>query len=261
MKKVFVLKKYLEFEKSLERRGFKVSTSSYKSYRTVTVDLEKSEMMKLSTDVFDTVKFEYEKRQIEKYIKRQGYGLRDLDLLSSKVREYISNEKNIGTDITTEKKALEMISNYIEKNEVLDLDGFIKFRMKFYKDAILDFAEMSIYDSKLETDYREFMSSFRYYMGRQRPRQKLVSLVIGEKGYAIIDKDSKMIDQSEVKNIGSEISETGLSKEEMVMGTLISTAPEIIHIYREKACSEELVAEIEEVFKGKVKHIFKDKTV
>lgn len=261
MKRVFVLKKYFGIEEKLEQNGFKLSTIYHKSYRVLDVELSGCEVAELSRVVVDFIKLEYEKKQIEKYIKKHGYRLLNVKAIASKVREYISTEKNIGTEMTIEKRVYEMVSNYVEKNEFIDLDGLIKFRMKFYKDVIADFVEMSIYDLQLESEYGEFISELGYFVNRQKPVHKLVGVVLEERGYAIIDKDSNKIEESEILRLGSQIGQTELSKEELIMGTLISTAPETIHIYRDRAAEEELVAEIEAVFKGKVKHIFKDKTV
>lgn len=258
MKKILTLKRYLNLEQKLEQSGFRSSTVHHRSHRTVAVEVESGRLEDLSRTIFDSIKNEYEKRHIGKYIKRQAHGLLDLNKISGKVREYISNEKKIGAEFTVENQAVKMLLDYIDRNVFIDLDGFIKFRLKFYKEAITDYTEISIYDLQLEQDYRELISEFGQLIGKQKTKQKTVSVVLGESGYVIMDKDRNRISESEVKKLAREMGGNELSEEELVIGTLINAAPENIHIYRERASNEDLAFEIEEVFKGRVKHVFKD---
>lgn len=255
MKKTIVLKRYGNLESNLKEKGFKPSVKRYKDYRTVGVELRDSEISELSKHVFEEFKLEYEKNQVSKYIRKLGKNLFDLKKLSCKVREYIAGEKELEGFVGTEYRVLEALEDYIRYNTLIDLDGFIKFRLKFYKEAIMEYTDMSLADLQLERERLEFISALRYFVGSQKPKAKEVSIILEEKGYKMVDKDKNTIDEAEMRNIGIELGEEELDYEELIMGTLITTAPEKIHIYRDKSVAEDLVSTIEEVFKGKVRHV------
>lgn len=255
MKKVIILKEYDRIESDLESEGFNLSLKRYSDYRTVTLELEEARVDDMSKCIFDSLKSEYEMHHIYRYIKSHKlYFFKfQLEELSERVRVYLSGEKSRQLEQSAEERALKVLSEYIGKNAVVDLDGFIKFRLKFYRKEIIDSLEKSLSDLEMEDEYKDFIEVFRYFVDMQKPKQEEISIIFEEKGYKLMDKDKNPIDEEHIRRLGKDIYKEELNCEEILMSTLITTAPEKIHIYRDAEISEDIVGIIEEIFKGKVK--------
>lgn len=130
------------------------------------------------------------------------------------------------------KIVLDLI-DYLEENSVLELAGYIAFRMHSYKQELKEVIEYAIDEYVLDQQYEEFMTLLKYFVQLQETRTELVHLV-QEEGSSFIVCDDQMQPlehKHEHDRIVAEMLETEINIEDIVISALISASPQKIIVH------------------------------
>lgn len=153
-----------------------------------------------------------------------------------------------------EKKHIYMeTKDYIMNNSFILIDGFIRFRLEDLNFLVNLAIEKGIDEFTVEKEYREFIRILQYFVESQEPKYDLVHLVFEDMDYKLLDEDGNTIEKDFFSEIISEIDSTNISKDDILISTLIVIAPKkiILHL-DEKFKDEDVVKVITSVFQERV---------
>lgn len=147
------------------------------------------------------------------------------------------------------------IKNYVLEKTLISVDGFITFRLKDFN-LLIDLAvDKGIEEFTARKEYQEFVSILRYFVEIQEPKYKVIDLVFEGDEYILLDEKGQKIDMDFFKDIIIEIEKGEISKDDILISSLIVLAPENIIIHLEEIHkTKDVVKIITDVFKNSVYH-------
>lgn len=157
--------------------------------------------------------------------------------------KFTFREKNI---INTE------IADFLEHNKDILVDGFVNFRLGFLKNIADGIIEKSIEDFTAEKEYKEFIKILQYFIDIQEPKLDLVNVVIKKEEYKLFDKNNKLIESEFFTDIMNELVEEGISRDDLLISSLITIAPKKLIIHADDDCkNKDIIKILQSVFSDK----------
>lgn len=80
------------------------------------------------------------------------------------------------------------LAEYLERENLIVLEGFITFRLKDYLEDLFDSVEKTAGDYLTEREYREFLRLLRHFMARQKEAVQEVNVVRQGVTYRVLDE-------------------------------------------------------------------------
>ena len=165
-------------------------------------------------------------------------------------KEILLDKENFGIE---KEYITNQIKDYIMDSSLINIDGFIRFRLKeleYFIDVVI---EKGMEEFNAEKEYKEFIKILQYFVEVQEPKHDLVNLVFQDKSYKLLDENDNLIDSDFFTDIISEIDSEGISKDDLLVSSLIVIAPKklIVHL-DEKHKDKEIVKIITSVFQDRV---------
>lgn len=156
--------------------------------------------------------------------------------------------------IKSEKKLIfDEVYNYISENDEILVDGFVNFRLKKLEPFLDKVINNCIDEFFADKEYREFIKILQYFVDIQESKMALVNLVVNNNEYKLFDIDNKEIDCDLFGEVINELSDEGISKDDILISSLITIAPQkIIFHGSEESKKTEVVKIIQNVFPEKV---------
>ena len=146
------------------------------------------------------------------------------------------------------------IIDFLNYNNRIIVDGFIRFRLQEYLAELRDATEKAVDEFLMEREYREFIQLLQYFVEIQEPRLELVHLHISESGgFKLFDDKMQPIRNEQMEEFFLDMLENELNYEDLLISALITIAPRKINIHR--ACKENHVTTLEtikNIFTGRV---------
>lgn len=200
------------------------------------------------------------------------FNIYSIDIIHRKIKESnnIKNQEKdevarISKEILLDKgnfslekeQMYDQIKDYIMNNSSIYIEGFLRFRIKefnLFMDLII---ERGIDEFTLEKEYKEFIKILQYFIDAQEPKYNLINLIFENNDYKLLDEGDNIIDRDFFSEIVNEIDSDGISKEDLLISTLIVLAPKkiILHL-NELHQNEDLVKIISDVFKDRAYFCF-----
>lgn len=146
------------------------------------------------------------------------------------------------------------VMEYVENNDELVLEGFIRFRLKDFNREMEEAVDRAVDDLLIEKEYSEFIKLLRYFVEIQEPKMEEVHVLMDEdKKFTLLDSDLHIINNDMLEDLAKEISEKEISHDDLLISALITIAPKKIIIHQfERIQNKELLNTIDKVFNGKV---------
>ena len=151
---------------------------------------------------------------------------------------------------------IEKIEECIEENREININGFIRFRMKDLREDIESIIDKVVEKYIVEKEYEEFIRLLRYFVEIQDCKLEEVNVYVkplgkyvleNEKGEDIFNMFLKELSDSELNVVEANI-------EDIVISGLITNVPKKINIYGCENCrNKEFIKTIEKVFGDRVK--------
>lgn len=194
----------------------------------------------------------YSKDIIEKQLKNIPNNFKSLE---KKKAAEISKDILLNEDrFTIEKEYIHTkVRNYIEKTPIIWIDGFLQFRLKEFN-LLVDLAiEKGIEEFNAEKEYKEFIKVLQYFIDVQEPKYNLVNLIFEGEDYKLYDEINNPIDSDFFKDIIEEIGSEGISKDDLLVSSLIVIAPKQLKIHLdERNKHKDVIRIISNVFQNRV---------
>lgn len=211
----------------------------------------------LSKMILDMILKEFSKELIAKKINYIGRGF------SQEVREEVVgiskkillDEKNF---ILEKEDFNSEIGKYLLESDFILLDGFIRFRLKKLNSFMDLVISRSIAEYKSEKEFREFINVLKYFVESQESKYNLINIIFKNDDYELLNEEGNIIDREIFNQIVREIDSVNLSKDDLLISSLIVVAPKkiIIHI-NEEYKDKNVIKIITNVFKDRVYFCFR----
>ncbi|VYU09013.1 putative sporulation protein YtxC [Clostridium tertium] len=148
----------------------------------------------------------------------------------------------------------EKIKECLEENDEINVNGFIRFRMKELRTDIEEIIDKVIEGYMVEKEYKEFIKLLKYFVDIQESKIDLINIVIDNEGqYFIFDKDKKNIFKEFMKELIECKIDNDAKIEDIIISGLITNAPKKLIIHGKNNCAnKEFMETIESVFENKV---------
>lgn len=151
-------------------------------------------------------------------------------------------------------KILSSISEYLDTNHELVLDGFINFRLKDYRMRLVEVVDNTVDDFVMDLEYKEFIRVLRYFIDIQEPKVEEVHVILKEgENYQILDAAGQSIGNKQLENfIADNMNE--INFEDILITALITIAPYSIVLHNtggQNVCHS-VVDTIKNIFEGRV---------
>ncbi|MEX2415728.1 MAG: putative sporulation protein YtxC [Paenibacillaceae bacterium] len=140
---------------------------------------------------------------------------------------------------------------YLQTNSILDIEGFVYFRLKSYMSDLQDIVEDALNEFLLNEQYQEFIALLKYFVYFQDTKIPEVHLIHqGNNKFQLLDGDLQQLDLSDAKDVIVETVDRELNYEDMVVSALISASPKQIHIHTRDPETQSIKT-IQQIFEGR----------
>lgn len=210
-------------------------------YKVVIETFRRQEIYEYLTDTYFFLKHE-ELLEVEESV---------MGVLSCK--EGISDDTNVYC-MNRVNSIIEKIKSCIEENREININGFIRFRMKELVTDIEMVIDKVVEKYMVEKEYKEFIKLLKYFVEIQDSKIEELNIIITPGGaYEIKDSYGNDI----FKDFVSELSECKLGDtiniEDVIISGLITNAPRKVIIHKKEYCTnEEFLDTIVNVFGTRV---------
>lgn len=136
--------------------------------------------------------------------------------------EYLSRKSQI----------LQKLLEYLQSNDRLIIEGFIKFRLKDYLQELYSITDKAVDEYMMEKEYKEFIRLLKYFVEIQDPRLELVHVLLQPSGcFKLLDGNKKNISSDYLDGFIIESDEPEINYEDLLVSALITIAPNAIVLH------------------------------
>lgn len=147
------------------------------------------------------------------------------------------------------------VHNYIMNNDYINIDGFLKFRIKEFSKYIPTISDRAVEEFIMKKDQDEFVNVLKYFINMQEERIDYLKIHIIDENYIILlDKYGERIESIEDDEIINMVLQENLNYEDFLISTLLTLCPKKIEILDSlnNNSSKEIVEMIDSIFGDRV---------
>lgn len=146
------------------------------------------------------------------------------------------------------------LMEYFEGSSDIILDGFVNFRLKEYIKELEEVIDNAVDDFLIEREYKEFIRLLRYFVEIQDSKFNFVHVIMqNDNKYILLDEKKKEITNECLQEFLTELPDTEINHDDLLVSSLITLAPKSIIIHNwERFKNQKLLDTIKNVFTGKV---------
>ena len=160
--------------------------------------------------------------ELIRHFIQKDYGYTDTAEID---RVYTYCQTNTAAPVYRLDKLTSDIYPYLCEHTDINIAGLLRFRLQSYTDELREVIEYSIDEYVLDQQYMEFISLLKYFVHVQEPKIPTVHLMHKQGDIYLLDEQMQPLQkQNEHQNQDEQA-------EDLVVSTLISTAPEKIIIH------------------------------
>lgn len=146
---------------------------------------------------------------------------------------------------------LSKVLRYLDQNNQVILEGFLRFQLKDYCAELRDAADRSVDHLMLQREYEEFIRLLRYFVEMQSPRIEEVNVRVKGGGmFSLLDEEGEPIEHEQLRSVLTDVGPEEIDYEDLLLSALITISPArvILHILEPL----EVVETIKQVFGERV---------
>jgi putative sporulation protein YtxC len=145
------------------------------------------------------------------------------------------------------------IKQFFKKNNNLNLEGFLHFRLKEYKEELREVVEYAVDEFIMDKQYQEFIALLKYFVFIQEAKIPVVHLMHkGGHEFVLFNEQMTPMDMKATEDsFKIEILDQEFNFEDLVVSTLISIAPQEIHIHTREP-EVQVIQTIMQIFENRV---------
>ena len=147
------------------------------------------------------------------------------------------------------------VNQYIRDNNYLDIEGFLKFRMKEFNKYIEMIGDIALEEYLIKRDQEEFIKVLRQFVSIQTSKISLIRICIKSDGeFDLYDEYGNKVENTDDEDIINLVMKENLNNEDFLISSLLTLCPqkiEILDLLNNNA-SFEIINTIEMIFDGRV---------
>lgn len=215
----------------------------------------------MSNVLYKIVIKEYKSREMFHYITENYFFLKQDEIIEVEEKimnilllESFTESENYVYYMNKVNAIIEKIKEFLEENSEININGFIRFRMKELKSNIEMVIDKVIENYMVEKEYKEFVKLLKYFVDIQESKIEEINIFINEGGkYLIKNSAGKDIFNEFMKEIADTKIDTESKMEDIIISGLITNAPRKVKIYGKENCiNKEFLETIINVFEDRV---------
>jgi len=212
-------------------------------YKTVTIEFCKKEINDFLTETYFFLQYD-EMKQVKVKIQE---ALLNEGKISGPNMVYCINRKNI---------IIDKITRCIEENNEINIGGFLTFRAKELNEDLESIVDKVVEEYMVEKEYNEFINLLKYFVDVQESKVDEVNILIEKDGnYYLRDEEGNNLVENMMVELPDIKFDTIENQEELIISTMISSAPKKVIIHCVQHCkNKELIETISKVFTDKVQY-------
>ncbi len=172
----------------------------------------------------------------------------------NEIRETI--EEEVENDIKIQLVIKNKLKEVLENSKSINLNGFIKFRLKFISLYASQIVEKCIDNYLMKKEYLDFISVIRYISDADEKEHDTVNIMYNNHKLQIYDNNMRKLNYMGTIEISQELDGKILEYNELIINILLNISPKkiILHTNVEKGDeeSENTIAIIKRIFENKV---------
>lgn len=179
------------------------------------------------------------------------------DVKREVINVLLKSEYKILDKFFTDKKniILQKIKSCVEENNVINIDGFVRFRMKYLFNEIEMIVDRVVEKHMVEKEYNEFIKLLKYFVDVQESKIDEINIIIDKLGsYVILDKNNNNICDlflDDLNDIDDPV--VNINKDDLLISGLITNSPQKIILHgAENSLNMEIIETIKQVFENRV---------
>ena len=217
----------------------------------------------ISNVLYRIVVYEYKKREMFEYIKENYMFLKQDEILEveNKIINILLMEDSIDSEnlvfcMNKMNCIIEKIKILLEENSEINIDGFVRFRMKELREYIDSIVSHIIETFMVEKEYQEFVKLLKYFVDIQESKIDEVNIIINKSSiYVIKDEKGEDIFVEFVKELTDNNIELDTKMEDIIISGLITNSPKLVRIHGKENCSnKEFIETVEKVFENRIEY-------
>lgn len=243
--------------------GKKIMIKAHDDSLSCLINPDKYKSKKDAPIIFHTIAqgiAEYTMTHIERSLLRQlirhahkQYESQEVAIIEEYCLSIINHhEVDAGSSRTTRKAKLAAAFNdYLATHHVMNVDGFIQFRMPRYKEELLEVVNYAVEEYIMDRQYQEFITLLQYFVLLQDKKVSEVHIIHKEgSNFIILDEHFQPIEKKKTEDFVMALLDKDLNYEDMVISSLISISPGKISIHtREKEL--QIIKTIQQIFENR----------
>ncbi|WP_066872865.1 putative sporulation protein YtxC [Clostridium mediterraneense] len=215
----------------------------------------------ISNVLYDIIIDNFRKKELLEYLTENYFFLKHSEMLEIdrkvnrvlKQQERILNEDSIYC-VNRISAMQSMINDFIQEDYFINIDGFIRFRLRTMLPYIEQIIEKVVESYLVEKEYNEFINLLKYFVDIQDSKIEEVNIFIKNDGaYIIKDKSGNDIFKEFINDLVENKEDKAINPEDIIISGLITNSPKHINIYNRESCSNrEFLNTISNVFGERV---------
>lgn len=215
----------------------------------------------ISNILYKIVLEEYKSKEMFDYLTENYFFLKQDEIIEveEKVMKVLLDNNSVSFDnlvycMNKINGIIEKIKICLEENSEININGFIRFRMRELREDIESIIDKVIESYMVEKEYKEFIKLLKYFVEIQESKIEEINIVIDAGGnYSIVDRDKKDIFDDFMKELIECKMDSDVKMEDIIISGLITNSPKSVIIHGKKNClNKEFMDTIENVFENKV---------
>lgn len=151
------------------------------------------------------------------------------------------------------------LNEFIKENDELNLEGFLKFRMKDFISYISILSDIALEEHLIKRDKKEFLDSLKYFIDLQEEKMELLRITIKRDGHFVLsDENGKEIEKLNDEELINLAMQEDLNHEDILISAIMTLCPKKIEILdnSNNKKSKDIIEIVNLLFEGKVTVIY-----
>ncbi|MGL4451438.1 MAG: putative sporulation protein YtxC [Sarcina sp.] len=218
-------------------------------------------LLYIANIIYRAIVDKYRNKELLEYLTENYFFLKHEEIIEvdKKIKAVLKEEISITSErhlqcINNITKIENIINEFIREDDFINIDGFVRFRLKPIRPLIEDIVDKVIEDYMVEKEYNEFINLLKYFVDIQDSKIDIVNIYIDKTGeYMVKDTEGKDLFKSFMNELLESKDATNVNSEDVIISGLITNAPKIINIYNKEFCiHDEFLKTITSVFRERV---------
>lgn len=176
----------------------------------------------------------------------------EADTVEKAVLRWLEKKRKRKPSLRFDRKIAGQVSGFLKHSRRLAVDGFIRFRLKGYHRLFSRLLDQAVRDYRLEQEYQEFIELLRYFVSTQKTQIPVIHVLhFGKSRFHLMKEDGTPLRLKDVEGAVQELMEHTFSREDLIVSTLLSAAPEFVVLHTRQR-EETIIRTVRKIFEGRI---------